>query len=790
MRGCRGGWQATCAVLTALSLVGAAQAAEPTAAAVRVEAGKVLREMDPRLLGSTNVALWNGRDCLTSPVVNQWLREMGPKLIRLPGGSYADHVYWNGHGVRGADGKVDPTRMQDGYPAVNYADGVYEDSFTAARITHTPGESRAQNVTVRDMHEFVKSISGATPLIIANAGTGRAVDAAEWVRWANLKMGYNARYVEVGNELDGDWEPGHIMPNGEHMTGEIYANRFREFAKAIKAVDPTVKVGGAAGGTGEGSFNCDMLRLAGDEVDFVSIHNYYGTRSDTIAEAFDKLVTTTRHEVGLAKQWIRQFQPQRAEQIEIIYTEWNLANQPGDFCSDMYAALWSSWFLALAAENGVHAANQWDLFTHADGSGFAMIHRDQGQFVRKSQYYALQLWNTYTGGRLVASDLSGNPRVKTVASRSDDEVYVMLLNTDRDAEAEVTLQVSGFDPAEVGQHALLTHRQYFWPPNGKKPMWSEGIQVEPVRTANPFAVKLAPFSVNYLRIPERGSASARDLAATPPVQPRSAAAAQLAFIIPDETYAGDVLEGVLIATESGTGKPYPRPLPSARLSADAPVVFDRPAARLAEAVGHFSVKAEAAGDMTITAVSGDSTARARIRVKQSVPRPTVYWDFRDPIATDERVFGSDWTLVHDEGVRANKGVARVDFPAAGSLPSGTTSPRAALIVKKLPSRDTLNRANVRGAIFDVMLSPDFQTDDPKASLQVVMQSPLHGYWMPLGSVPFANLQDGKWHTQSIQVDDEKRIKAMEGIYNLWFVVSSKGPVKGSLYVDQIGLIAR
>ena len=248
--------------------------------------------------------------------------------------------------------------MKDGYPAVSYADGVYEDSFTAARITHTPGESRAQNVTVRDMHEFVQSIPGATPLIIANAGTGRALDAAEWVRWANVKMGYNARYVEVGNELDGDWEPGHIMPNGEHMTGTIYAERFREFAKAIKAVDPTVKVGGAAGGTGEGSFNYDMLRLAGDVVDFVSIHNYYGTRSDTSAEAFDKLVTATRHEVGLAKRWIRQFQPQRAEQIEIIYTEWNLANQPGDFCSDMYSALWSSWFLALAAENGVHAANQ------------------------------------------------------------------------------------------------------------------------------------------------------------------------------------------------------------------------------------------------------------------------------------------------------------------------------------------------------------------------------------------------------------------------------------------------
>ena len=42
-----------------------------------------------------------------------------------------------------------------------------------------------------------------------NAGCGRPIDAAEWVKWANKKMGYNVRYWEIGNELGGSWEAGH-----------------------------------------------------------------------------------------------------------------------------------------------------------------------------------------------------------------------------------------------------------------------------------------------------------------------------------------------------------------------------------------------------------------------------------------------------------------------------------------------------------------------------------------------------------------------------------------------------
>jgi hypothetical protein len=779
--------------VSALGQVGPGdQGARLISATVTVDAGAVLRDMNPRMLGSTNAAFWTNEMYFASPVVNQWLRELGPGLIRIPGGSYADHIYWNGHGVRGPDGKVDPTRMKDGYPDVNYSDGIYETSFTADRMTRTPGQSAAQNVDVKRMHEFIQSIPGTGTLAIANAGTGRPVDAAEWVRWANLKMGYNVRYWEIGNELDGDWEPGHILPDGRHLTGEMYAARFHEFAAAMKAVDPTIKVGGAAGGTGENSFNRDMLRLAGDDVDFVSIHNYWGTRMMSVDAALQNLTASMAKEVSYAKRWVEEYQPARKDKIEIIYTEWNLSNQTGPFCSDMFSAIWATHFLAEAALNGVTAANQWDLFTHGDGPGFAMIHYDAGQkqFWRKSQYYALQLWNNYMGHQLLSTVSSGSPRVKTLASRSDDDVRVMLLNTDPECDAEVTLSLGDFDAAVTGEMASLTSREYFWPPNARKPLWSEGIRPEPVTTGKAFAVTLPPFSIRYLRIPRAGTDSAQRLAARRTAAPGAVDPPQLRILIEPEVYAGDVIDGFVIATLPGTDKPYPLPLPPARLSASGPAEFGRAEARLAEAVGHFTVTPREPGDLRITAACEGAKTSAAVKVKPSVPRPVVFWDFRNPIATDQKAFASDWQLAHDEGVRPNKGVARVDFPPEGSLPGGSRAPRAALIVKSLPAPEVLNRANVRGVIFDAMLSPDFRTDDPNASLQVVMQTPLHGYWMPIGSVSLRNLADGRWHSETLSVTDEVLIKAMEGIYNVWFVVSSATPVKGSIYFDQIGLLVR
>ena len=99
------------------------------------------------------------------------------------------------------------------------------------------------NIDVKGLHEFVQALPGVQPMPCVNAGTGRAVDAAEWVRWANRKMGYNARYWEIGNELGGGWEPGTFLPFDKgRLTAEMYTRRYNDIANAMREVERTPHV--------------------------------------------------------------------------------------------------------------------------------------------------------------------------------------------------------------------------------------------------------------------------------------------------------------------------------------------------------------------------------------------------------------------------------------------------------------------------------------------------------------------------------------------------------------------
>ena len=62
--------------------------------------------------------------------------------------------------------------------------------------------------------------------------------AAAWVRYANVKKKYGVRYWEVGNE---NWNNGKGTP--QEMAGIV-----SRFSRAMKAVDPTIKIGASGNG--------------------------------------------------------------------------------------------------------------------------------------------------------------------------------------------------------------------------------------------------------------------------------------------------------------------------------------------------------------------------------------------------------------------------------------------------------------------------------------------------------------------------------------------------------------
>ncbi len=739
------------------------------AAKVLIDASKPARRMNPRRIGGTNLALWNEVRHFQDPLLRKWINELGTGLIRLPGGSWSNGYFWNGNGVRNEKGDVDSSRVgPDGYPAVDYSD--YKPGFMVDARTLKPLQGFHGNVDIKTLHDYIKATPGAVALPSINAGTGRPVDAAEWAKWS-LANGYESAYWHVGNELSGSWEPGTVLPDGSTITADIFTGRFNAIADAVHKVDPKAKLGAFA-------FGEDTLRACGDRVAFVSIHTYPGSTTLTSQENLARIPEQVGREVSQVCGWIDKYQPKRKGEIEIGYTEWNLSG--GMNASDLFSGLWTSMMLGEFARQGVDFATKWDTFTHVRGmaEGHGLIFTDGDKYTRKAGYYALQLWNHYNGDEVLTPVVESPQPLYSYASRDAEAVFVMVVNPGYDREAEVEIDLSGFDAGPRGEIVTLSSREYFWNNRTHLPEWSKPPRVRAIDTGKKFTVPVPPFSVSYVRIPAAGAPAeskfmlAQEAASAPAGKPA------LRFILPPEIYVGDKLVGYL-AVENADD------LPPAELTATGDIALDRKTVRLAENLGRFEFLVGSTEPAELKASVNRIQATAKIAAKSSVPRPMLIWDFQKESPAGNKMFDSRYKLTADLNQRPNKEVARIDLKPE-DFPSGDKEHKVLFRINRLPERDNLDRANIRGVFFDIR-TLDLKTDDPNASVSVVMQSPAD-YWMVLGTVPLAGNTDWKHH--EVTFTRQSYIDAMGSAYNIWFVLNTSKPISGTVLIDRIGLMVR
>jgi hypothetical protein len=93
--------------------------------------------------------------------------------------------------------------------------------------------------------DYIQSMPNVEPLICVNYGTGTAEEAAAWVKYANVDKKLGIKFWEVGNEMDGYWE------EGGPVTATQYVNKYLTYARAMKAVDPSIVIFGPVMSTSE-----------------------------------------------------------------------------------------------------------------------------------------------------------------------------------------------------------------------------------------------------------------------------------------------------------------------------------------------------------------------------------------------------------------------------------------------------------------------------------------------------------------------------------------------------------
>jgi len=170
----------------------------PDPISVNVNTSARIRTVDGRIFG-LNTNVWD--QAYNSAGTVALLKSLGTKLLRFPGGSLADEYHW-------ATGRS----FDNSWAWVNNFD-------TFANIA---------------------TQIGAKAIITVNYGTGTPQEAAEWVRYANITKGLGYKYWEIGNEVYGDWETDWNNRPHDPIT---YANRAAQYIQAMKAVDPTIRIG-------------------------------------------------------------------------------------------------------------------------------------------------------------------------------------------------------------------------------------------------------------------------------------------------------------------------------------------------------------------------------------------------------------------------------------------------------------------------------------------------------------------------------------------------------------------
>ncbi len=197
------------------------------------------------------------------------IKGLGVPVIRYPGGNFVS-----------------------GY---NWLDGVGPKNARPTVLERAWNSLEPNQFGTNEFIDWCRMV-GTEPLLGFNLGTGTPEMAVAYVEYCNVDKGtkwsdlrrshghdqpHNIRYWCLGNEMDGPWQMG-TMPARE------YGRKARDTARQIRVIDRTLQLIAC------GSSNTilptylvwdrEVLEECYDQVDGISLHNYYGNTKELTGE--------------------------------------------------------------------------------------------------------------------------------------------------------------------------------------------------------------------------------------------------------------------------------------------------------------------------------------------------------------------------------------------------------------------------------------------------------------------------------------------------------------------------
>ncbi len=393
--------------LFAVSLIAlAAPALAQRDAFVTVQPAKVVGKVNPLIFGNNQLAyptaerysdrgagLWDPEKRAPVPEYVALSKEAGITMHRWPGGCIAHNYNW-----KKTVGPLDQRpNMRFGLP-----------EFLA----------------------FCEA-TNAVPLLTLSVYWGDEKDAADIVeylnapadgkhQWAGLRAAdghpapHRVVWFEYGNE---DYHGEHKTkenPNPRKITAEEYADRYLRYQKAMKAVDPRVRLGGLLQ-NGLWDWNKTVLQRCGKQMDFAIEHTYTPAYSGNADEVAGPLLmqACTAAEAGIQRIYDRLLAQIREvcgrQDLALAITEYNghfVQEKPVPYRQAFANALRNAEHLRvmMRPRNRILMAHFWQFSN--EYWGMAQGYTDKGQTpVKQANFFPYQLYHQHFGDTLVEAEV-------------------------------------------------------------------------------------------------------------------------------------------------------------------------------------------------------------------------------------------------------------------------------------------------------------------------------------------------------------------------------------------------
>jgi len=242
--------------------------------------------------------------------VLELVKKLGVPVVRYPGGNFLSGYNWeDGIGPR----EQRPRRVE------------------LAWFTIEPNW-----VGVDEFQQWCQR-AGTELMMAVNLGTRGIEDAKNLVEYCNFPGGtkysdmrrangheepYGIKYWCLGNEMDGPWQIG-------GKTAQEYGRLAAETGKVMKWVDPSIELIACGSSNSQmptfPAWEEEVLEHTYDVADYLSLHSYYGNRSDDTAEYLacnkdmDEFISTIKAVCDVVKQRKRS-----DKTMMLSFDEWNV----------------------------------------------------------------------------------------------------------------------------------------------------------------------------------------------------------------------------------------------------------------------------------------------------------------------------------------------------------------------------------------------------------------------------------------------------------------------------------